>query len=53
MLFLPTAAPAILAASLLCLSAHALLPSPLQGREIIEAAKSGRIDRARLSLYGS
>ncbi|NIA01610.1 MAG: hypothetical protein GWO83_00515 [Bacteroidia bacterium] len=47
MLFLPAPASAILAASLLSLCIHALLPSPLQGQEIIEAAKTGRLDRVR------
>lgn len=47
MLCIHAPGPAILAASLLSLCSHALLPSALRGQEIIEAAKAGRIDLAR------
>lgn len=47
MFFLPAPAPIILAASLVPLCAHAVLPSAVQGEEIIEAAKTGRLDRVQ------
>ncbi|MGB5552954.1 MAG: ankyrin repeat domain-containing protein, partial [Thermoanaerobaculia bacterium] len=47
MLCVRVPAPATLAASLLSLCSHALLPSVLRGQEIIEAAKAGRIDLVR------